>query len=217
MFMSSRIDICSWSHPQYWSGHYLAKMHINTLALFSAVILISICKISSANLTGKERQIELQCIEYYQTGNDFVLETLVGKWYAVYMWPVRSQQRDRCVEMTFKKLSSQEIKNTLSGCEIDVTEETFVQGSYRNVLGKPTSVTYYGDEEVKRLFRACDHILNYIFIQINKNYVLGVNCSSQGRGILLSKFLPTREQVDSVVASIEIMRGREGSPDCNLA
>lgn len=190
-------------------------MHISTVALFSAIVLISVCKLTSGGTRIKE--IERQCIDYYQTGNDFVLETLIGKWYAVYMWPVRSRDRDSCVEMTFRKLIKQEIIDLISPCEIGVSEETFVQGSYKNSAGKSTTVTYFGDEEVKRLFRDCNTISNYIFIQIDKNYVLGVNCSSQGRGILLSKYIPTKGQVESVVSAIEIMTGREGSPDCPLA
>lgn len=193
-------------------------MHTNTLALFSVILLISVCKKTSADNTNKnDTKLERQCIDYYQTGHEFILETLIGKWYAVYMWPMRTQQRDRCSEITFKKLSKQEIRNTMNGCETNVTGEIFIQGSYKNIAGKMTTVTYYGDEEDKRLFRACDNILKYIFIQISENYVLGINCSSQGRGILFSKFLPTKEQVDSVVSGIEIMRGREGRPDCELA
>lgn len=219
MFKYSCLDCtCVCSHPQCLSNHYIAKMHTISLALFSVIFLISACnKTIADNTRKKDGKIERQCIEYYQTGNDFTLETLVGKWYAVYMWPVRTQQRDRCIEINFKKLSKQEIRNTMSGCELNVSGEIFIQGSYKNIAGKITTVTYYGEEEDKRLFRACDNILKYIFIQINKNYVLGINCSSQGRGILFAKFLPTKEQVDSVVSGIEIMRGREGKPDCELA
>lgn len=133
------------------------------------------------------------------------------------MWPVRTQQRDKCIEINFKKLSMQEITNTMYGCQINLTGEIVIQGSYKNIGGKTTTVTYYGDDEEKRLFRACDNILKYIFIRITDNYVLGINCSSQGRGILFSKLLPTKEQVDFVVSGIEIMRGREGKPDCELA
>lgn len=212
------ICTCACSHRQCLSSHYLAKMHTNTPALFSVLFLISVCnKISADNTSKKDDKIERQCIEYYQTGNDFILETLIGKWYTVYMWPMRTQQRDRCIEITFKRLSRQEIRNAMKGCEVNVTGEIFIQGSYKNIVGKTTTVTYYGEEEDKRLFRTCDNILKYIFIQISENYVLGINCSSQGRGILFSKFLPTKEQVDSVVSGIEIMRGREGKPDCELA
>lgn len=206
------------SHPQCLSNHYLAKMHTTTPALFSVIFLISVYNKSSADSTNKNyEKIEQQCVDYYQTGHDFILESLVGKWYAVYLWPVRTQQRDSCIEITFKKLSEHEIRNTMYGCETNVTGETLIQGSYKSYGGQITTVTYYGDEEEKRLFRACNNILKYIFIQINENYVLGINCSSQGRGILFSKFLPTKEQVDSVVSGIEIMRGREGKPDCKLA
>lgn len=215
---SCHVCTCVWLHPQCLSNHYLAKMHTNTSALFLSIFLISTYnKVSADNTNKKEGKIVRQCLDYYQTGHDFILETLVGKWYAVYMWPVRSQQRDSCIEITFKKLSNQEIRNTMSGCEINVTDEIVIQGSYKNIGGKVTFVTYYGDEEDKYLFRTCENIMKYIFIQISENYVLGINCSSQGRGILFSKFLPTKEQVESVVAGIEIMRGREGRPDCELA
>lgn len=223
MFKISRLaSTCASAHrhrqPQCFPNHYLANMHTNTLALFSIIFLIPFCnKTSADNTTKKYGKLERQCIDYYQTGNDFILETLIGKWYAVYMWPVRSQQRDKCMEITFKKLSKEEIRNTMHGCEVNVTGEIFIQGSYKNAAGKIITVTYYGDEEDKCMFRSCDNILKYIFIQINENYVLGINCSSQGRGILFSKFLPTKEQVDSVVLGIEIMRGREGRSACALA
>lgn len=218
MFKFSRLVCTCVSHPQCLSNHYLAKMHTNTPVLFLGIFLITTCnKVNANNTNKKEGKIVRQCLDYYQTGHDFILETLVGKWYVVYMWPVRSQQKDSCVEITFKKLSNQEIANTMDGCEINVTGEIVIQGTYRNIRGKVTTVAYYGDEEDKYLFRACDNILKYIFIQISENYVLGINCSSQGRGILFSKFLPTKEQVETVVDGIEIMRGREGGPDCKLA
>lgn len=163
------------------------------------------------------RDPESQCIDYYQTGNDFDLNLLSGKWYAVYLWPPSHRQRDSCEVITFLKLSQQEVDKAIKCDILRVSGETVMQATYKNTAKQLTSILYYGEEEVKNLFRNCERVQKYIFLQINADYVMGINCSSGGRGILLAKFLPTASQVQTLVNSIEIMSGREGSPDCKLS
>ncbi|XP_049876700.1 uncharacterized protein LOC126374232 [Pectinophora gossypiella] len=186
-------------------------MHTNALIFFASTILLS------AVHNAKCSRSENQCVDYYQTGNDFDLKTLAGvRWYVVYLWPPSARTRAACEAINFNVLSRQETEATFSDCRGERPDGAVIHATYHNTAGKLTSVTYYGEEEVKSLFRGCDRIYKYIFLQINENYVLGINCSSMGRGILLAKFLPTREQVDATVRDIEIMKGRDGSPDCNL-
>lgn len=186
----------------------------NMLRKVYSIITLAILLIINVK---SERNSENKCVDYYQTGNVFDLNSLAGKWYAVYLWPPSPRQRDSCEIITFKKLSQPEVDNAIN-CEIlHVIGETVVQATYKNTAKQLTSIMYYGEEEVKNLFRSCERVQKYIFLQINADYVMGINCSSGGRGILLAKFLPTASQVQALVNSIEIMSGRDGSPDCKLS
>ncbi|XP_063626867.1 uncharacterized protein LOC134798382 [Cydia splendana] len=165
-----------------------------------------------------ESSRESQCIDYYKTGNNFDLSTLQGIWYAVYFWPPNSRQRKSCEVINFKKLSQDEVISLQSACSSsNVSGNTnVVQSSYVNNVGKLTTVTYYGDHEVKSLYRSCDRIYKYLFIPVKDNYVMGINCSSGGRGVLLAKSLGSATEIQRTVESIDVMTGREGSPDCPL-
>lgn len=177
---------------------------------FALAILLSVNFVGSTS-------IEDQCIEYYQTGNEFNLNILAGKqWNLVYLWPRSQRPRSRCESIDFKNLSKKDIDSSFSCENLDLSNETVVRSTYKNSSGRLTSVSYYGDEEVKHLMRSCDRISKYIFLQINENYVMGINCSSGGRATLLSRILPTKSQVETVVNGIEIMSGRDGGPDCEL-
>ncbi|XP_061720286.1 uncharacterized protein LOC133527428 [Cydia pomonella] len=165
-----------------------------------------------------ESSRESQCIDYYKTGNNFDLTTLQGNWYAVYFWPPNSRQRRSCEVINFKKSSQDEIISLQSACSSANVSGNMkiVQSSYVNNVGKLTTVTYYGDDEVKSLYRSCDRIYKYLFIPVKNNYVMGINCSSGGRGVLLAKYLESATAIQSTVESIDAMNGREGSPDCPL-
>ncbi|XP_047996666.1 uncharacterized protein LOC125234458 [Leguminivora glycinivorella] len=161
---------------------------------------------------------ESQCIDYYKTGNNFDLGTLQGNWYAVYFWPPNSRQRRSCEVASFKKSSQSEVislQNVCSNSNVSVSTSS-VQSSYVNSVGKLTTVTYYGDDEVKSLYRSCDRIYKYLFIPVKDNYVMGINCSSGGRGVLLAKNLESATEIQRIVESVDVMTGREGSSDCPL-
>ncbi|XP_063830346.1 uncharacterized protein LOC135079656 [Ostrinia nubilalis] len=161
---------------------------------------------------------EDKCIDYYQTGDNFDLNELEGSRFVVYFWPPNQRQRSNCEVITFKKLSRQDVETAYSDCKkLDVSNQTVVQASYVNNAGKSMTHLYYGDVEVKRQYRTCERISKYIFKRVSDNYVMGINCSAGGRGLLLSKTLPSASEVQSVADQIEIMSGREGSPDCKLS
>lgn len=153
-----------------------------------------------------------QCIDYYKTGDEFDINLLIGDWYAVYYWPPIQRQRDTCEKIQFQKIHQLELD-----CNKDVpVGETLLKSSYINNTGKQKNVYYYGSDEVKNQIRSCDRVSKYIFIDIDEGYVMGINCSAEGRGVLLARNLTSSGEVQSVVDDIEIMNGRRGSPDCPL-
>ncbi|KAM3960376.1 uncharacterized protein ACR2FA_005675 [Aphomia sociella] len=157
------------------------------------------------------------CIDYYKTGDIFDLAVLQGEHYAVYFWPPNQRERDTCALVNFRKLLQHEINNALNGCNDTLPSNvTVLQATYINSASKKITLFYHGDNEVKYLYRSCGHTSRYIFIRINDNYLLGINCSAGGRGMLLSKTLPSNSDVQSIVKSIDFMAGREGRADCNL-
>ncbi|XP_047030642.1 uncharacterized protein LOC124637942 [Helicoverpa zea] len=159
------------------------------------------------------------CIQYYATGESYDLNELPEQMFGVYFWPPNQRQRDSCENISFKKLSPQEATLKSNECStLNIpANETVMKATYVNNSGKTVNLVYYGDQEVKKMYRACDkNIATYIFKKVNDSYVLGINCSAGGRGILYSKFLPSSAEVQAVANSIEIMNGREGSPDCRL-
>ncbi|XP_026492120.1 uncharacterized protein LOC113397816 [Vanessa tameamea] len=163
----------------------------------------------------KNVESEDQCIDYYKTGENFDLNLLAGDWYAVYYWPPIQRRRSSCEVIKFQKANQSEIE---PGCENNLPKkDVILKSSYKNNSGKQTNVYYYGEEEVKHQIRSCNLLSKYIFIKLDDEYVMGINCSSGGRGILLTKNQPTDEEVQDVVEDIDIMRGRQGSPDCPLA
>ncbi|XP_045777672.1 uncharacterized protein LOC123875717 [Maniola jurtina] len=170
--------------------------------------------IVAGELTCVATTSEDQCIDYYKTGEDFDLNLLVGDWFAVYYWPPLQRQRGKCEMIKFSTINSSEIgcaaANVPSG-------STVLKSTYKNSADKIRDVFYYGAEEVKQQIRDCNRVSKYIFIDLFEGYVMGINCSSEGRGILLAKTLPTNEDLQSVVEDIPVMTGRFGSPDCSLA
>lgn len=163
---------------------------------------------------------EKQCLEYFATGVNYDLKELPNDMYTLYYWPPNQRERDSCEHITFKNLTQYEVTEASSKCNNLVLPEnqTIVKGTYINNVGKQVNLLFYGEEEVKNMYRACDKIISkYIFIKVNDNYVLGINCSSGGRGMLLSRHLAGRTEVQNVADGIEIMTGREGRPDCPLS
>ncbi|XP_013162971.1 PREDICTED: uncharacterized protein LOC106114350 [Papilio xuthus] len=160
---------------------------------------------------------EDRCINYYRTGRNFDLNQMNGEFYAVYFWPPIQRERDTCGVLNFRIMSDEDVEAATAECDgvID-DDDTVVQATYRNSTGKLVNVIYFGNEEVKHLMRSCDKVYKYLFIRINDDYVMGINCSSGGRGILLAKYLPGLSEVQTVVRGIEFMTGREGKPDCPL-
>lgn len=170
--------------------------------------------IAAANATAASNAREQQCIDYYKTGENFDLNLLVGDWFAVYYWPPLSRQRGKCEVIKFSGITSSEI-----GCASrNVPQDAaIIKSTYKNSSDKIRDVFYYGTEEVKQQIRDCNRVSKYIFVDLFEGYVMGINCSSEGRGILLAKTLPTNEELQSVVEDITVMTGRNGSPDCILA
>lgn len=187
-------------------------MHLKICALF-------VLYVSSVVNGFYSKRTEENCIEYYKNDINFDLTLLNGDFYAVYYWPPIQRTRERCEVISFRKLSYDETLQTRNECyALDLAAEpTVMRSTYKNSGGKLVHLLYYGSDEVKNMYRACDkNISKYIFSKINDNYILGINCSSGGRGILLSRFLPNRSAVEGIVNGIEIMTGRQGSPDCVL-
>ncbi|XP_031765818.1 uncharacterized protein LOC116413071 [Galleria mellonella] len=180
------------------------------------ILLLYIVTISGPSSARNLGSIE-HCIDYYKTGMNFDLATLQGEHYAVYFWPPNQRDRDTCAVINYKKLPQHEFENTLNGCNYTLpSNSTVIQATYVNNVGKNITLLYHGDEEVKYLYRSCNRISRYIYIRLNDNYVLGINCSVGGRGVLLSKNLPSDIEVQSIVKSIDFMGGREGASDCKL-
>lgn len=162
---------------------------------------------------------ERQCIDYYSTGNNFDLNDIAGQWYSLYFWPPNQRKRDYCQVVDFKKLTDTEIGSLKKDCDDESLngDQVFMGAAYTNAAGKLVNVTYYGNSEVKHVYRECDRIFTYILLKVDKDYLLSINCSASGRGVLLSRKIDKLSQVQAVVDRIEIMTGRDGSPDCDLA
>ncbi|XP_053614599.1 uncharacterized protein LOC128677639 [Plodia interpunctella] len=182
------------------------------LTKFTLVFISLFCGIYSS----PQSDMVKHCISYYTTGQSFEINDLQGEHFAVYFWPPNQRQRDNCAIVSYKKLMQNEV-NTASECEGDLPEDgSVMHGQYINGAGRKVILLVYGDGEVKNLVRPCKSASKYIYKRINDNYVLGINCSSSGRGMLLARTLPSASEVQDVVDGIEIMSGREGKPDCNL-
>ncbi|XP_037872605.1 uncharacterized protein LOC119631074 [Bombyx mori] len=165
------------------------------------------------------RSSEAQCLSYYNNEENFDLDTLSGQMYAVYYWPPNQRTRNACEVQTFKKLDTYEIETARNGCSnLSLpSEEPVIRATYKNSTGKIVNVLYYGSDSVKNFYRSCDKdVAKYIFTRVNEDYILGINCSSEGRSVLLSKLLGSLSTVKRIVDGIDIMTGREGSPDCVL-
>lgn len=181
-----------------------------TLIILLVVVTIKL------QLTEAKRSQEDQCINYYQTGNNFDLNSLIGKWFIVYKWPKSQRTRNSCEVITFINELQRDVDNELRNCDSNETldTKTAVRANYVNNFGKFTNVTYFGDGEVKSLMLSCDRVHAYIFTKVDDDYVLGINCSANGRGVLLSRITPSNAQLLSIVDNIEIMTGREGGSEC---
>ncbi|XP_023939950.2 uncharacterized protein LOC112047168 [Bicyclus anynana] len=157
---------------------------------------------------------EEKCIDYYKTGEEFDLNELVGDWFVVYYWPPLHRQKDRCEVIKFSRITSSGM-----GCASSNVPpgSSVIKSTYKNSAYKVRDVFYYGTEEVRQQIRDCNRVSKYIFVDLFDGYVMGINCSSGGRGVLLAKTLPTNEDLQSVVEDISVMTGRFGSPDCVLA
>ncbi|XP_047514218.1 uncharacterized protein LOC125055737 [Pieris napi] len=158
--------------------------------------------------------VEEQCIDYFKSGDDFDLNQLEGDWYAVYYWPPLQRQRRNCEIVQFKKTT--QVQNS-PGCSTVPFNQTLIESSYKNTAGTRVNLLYYGEDEVKYQIRSCNRLSKYIFIDVDDGYILGINCSTGGRGVLLAKTLPAMDEVQSIVEDIDIMTGRTGSPDCELS
>lgn len=167
---------------------------------------------------GDASSVEDRCLAYYETGENFDVNALEGDRYAVYFWPPNQRTRDDCEVIHFKKLSRQDVDTANNECKsLNVSsDQSVIEAKYINSAGKQVKLLYYGETEVKRQYRSCERISKYILKRVNDDYVMGINCSAGGRGILLSKVLPNASQVQAIVDGIEIMSGREGNPDCKL-
>lgn len=194
-------------------GSSFAKMHVSEYA-----VLITIALFSGINCAKSSLKSEEKCLDYYQKGVNFDLSALQGEMNAVYFWPPPQRQRDSCEMIRFKSLSANELANYSAECNsLNVSDQTAVRATYKNSAGKIVNVLYFGNEETKSMYRSCDRdVSRYLFLEVNKDYVLGINCSAGGRGVLLSRSLPRKAELQAVVDGIEIMTGREGSPDCPL-
>lgn len=189
-------------------------MHGKNYALLFAFTLI--CGI---NCWRNTKRGEEQCIEYHKNGENLDLNSLQGEMYAVYYWPPNQRSRDSCEVITFRKLVNQDIARLYNECSsLNLSsEQTVIKASYTNNADKPVNLLYYGSEQVKNMYRACDkNISRYLFIRVDDEYVLGINCSAGGRGMLLARRTPTRQEVQQIIDEKQLMPGREGSPDCPL-
>ncbi|XP_075981110.1 uncharacterized protein LOC142979809 [Anticarsia gemmatalis] len=184
----------------------------------SALVVIAAFLLCGVNAAGYS-QWETQCMDYYATDENYNLDELPAQMYVVYYWPPNQRQRDTCEFINFKKLTHEETAEARFQCG-NLTlpsNETVMKASYINNRGKHVNLLFYGQDEVKEMYRACDkNISKYIFKKVNDNYILGINCSAGGRGMLFSRFMASSTEVHSVVENIGIMSGREGSPDCPL-
>ncbi|XP_038211118.1 uncharacterized protein LOC119831716 [Zerene cesonia] len=178
--------------------------------MYLLVSIIIAALLKNAECNAKDEQ---QCVDYYKTGDNFDLNLLEGAWYAVYYWPPVQRQRKRCELVNFKKTTKANLEGKVS---VDIPEQNLIESSYRSSAGKPTHLVYYGQDEVKNQVRSSNRVSKYIFIDVDDGYVLGINCSNGGRGVLLARNLPTSSEVEDIVEDIEIMAGRRGSPDCHL-
>lgn len=163
-------------------------------------------------------RIENQCLEYYKTDTNFDLNFMIGSWNLIYFWPQSLRKHDKCESVIFRNVTKQEIDNLRSNCNDDEelkVDQLFLQATHESNAGKFTNATYYGNE-YKRLFLSCDRIFKYVFIKVNDRMVLGINCSANGRGILFSRTLLSKTEIDDIVGGIEIMSGRDGSINCKL-
>lgn len=188
-------------------------MHVHMCA-----VLIALTLFSGINCAINTQKSDEQCLDYYKTGENFDLRSLPGEMSAVYFWPSPQRQRDSCEVIKFRNLTANEVVSYSNECKsLNISDQTVVKATYKNSAGKVVSVLYFGNDETKSMYRSCDRVVHvYLFIKVNDNYVLGINCSAGGRGVLLSSFQPRRAVVQEVVNEIGIMKGREGSPDCPL-
>ncbi|XP_011561872.2 uncharacterized protein LOC105391985 [Plutella xylostella] len=160
-------------------------------------------------------RFEKQCVDYYSTGNPFDLGAMEGQWNAVYFWPATQRRREFCQAVQFVKLTPNDIEGLTNRCGTSIpVEQTAVSSSYTNIAGVRRNITYYGSDEAKHGLSDCDKILKYMFLKINDEYVLLINCSANGLGILLSRKKESIADVEKVVDAIEIMSGRQGSANC---
>ncbi|KAF9819131.1 hypothetical protein SFRURICE_000796 [Spodoptera frugiperda] len=169
------------------------KMHGYHAFIFTFLYLL--CGVNSINYGNRE----IFCIRYYATGENFDLKELPAQMHGVYYWPPRQRQRDSCAIINFREVSDDEETSEDCSNPYDL-DETVIKATYTNSTGKTVSLLYYGDTEVKQMYRSCDKpIAKYIFKKVNANYILGINCSAGGRGILFSRFLPSTPEVQSIV------------------
>ncbi|XP_041984333.1 uncharacterized protein LOC121736929 [Aricia agestis] len=168
----------------------------------------------------KDIKDEQTCVDYFKTGENFNLTDIVGEWYTVYYWPPMQRTRTKCGTMSFKKV--ERTFSPLQKCISKIPEsEPIYKCFYKNTAGRLMNVYYFGSEEVKSQLRGCEvtsgKMSKFIFTDLGDGYVMGISCSSAGRGVLLSKSLPTASEVQAKVDDIEVMKGRQGSPDCKLS
>uniref|UniRef100_S4PVQ3 Uncharacterized protein n=2 Tax=Pararge aegeria TaxID=116150 RepID=S4PVQ3_9NEOP len=157
---------------------------------------------------------EERCIDYYKTDEEFDLNLLAGDWFAVYYWPPLRRQKKKCEVIKFNRISSSEV-----GCAADNIPfgANVFKSTYNSSADKLRDIFYFGNGEVKEQVRDCKRVSKYLFVDLFEGYIMGINCSSEGRGVLLAKVLPTNEELLSVIEDIPVMTGRSGSPNCPLA
>lgn len=173
------------------------------------MLLHIICALFLVQSVKSHKSQEETCLSYY--ANNFELENLIGEWYNVYLWPESQRKQEKCELISFSKVK---LNENLKDCR---NETESIQASYGN-FGKVKIETYFGNAEVKYMYLSCERMFKVIFIKINDDYVLGINCSARGRGRLLSKKLPKNsDEVQNIVNSIDIMTGREGGFQCDFS
>lgn len=203
------------SYTLYIASSHFAKM----LGIKCTLLLAFALTTCGIDCWQNSKRREEKCLDYYWTDENFDLSSLQGEMIAVYFWPPKPRQRDSCEVIKFRKLVFKEITRLNNECpSLNLSsEQTIVKASYINSVDKPVDLLYYGSDEVKNMYWSCKKdISKYLFISVDDNFVLGINCSADGRGILLSKRMPTSEEVLRVIDEEGLMPGREGSPDCQL-
>ncbi|GBP35599.1 hypothetical protein EVAR_17462_1 [Eumeta japonica] len=185
------------------------------------LIVVAVGVASVARAQNRNRIDE--CLDYYKTGDDFDLASMAGRWYAVYFWPANERLRDGCAAVDFYQLTNRDVDTQRGDCadstpwgEAGAGAGAGVTATYVSNAGRRMNLTFLGMGEIKTLRSGCGKVYKYLFRKIDENNVVGINCSSGGRGVLYSRAVPTASALAQTVNSVAFMSGREGGPECRL-